>query len=650
MTLVVLYATAIRFLSLLYPEEDRTRFSGPAMLSAGLLAFSGPFWFHSLVAEVYTLHSFFISLVLLLLLLWREKDDVRYLYSAALVYGLSSGNHATMAFLLPAILLLYFCWARVDVGRHLVATVLFFLIGLSVYGYLPLRSLAEPSMDWGNPETLKGFLYHVTDRKDAATHFSHFRDAGAGSDSVSLWMSATFVFSKVWRVVYNFLSDVWINLTPITAIGFLAGAAFCWKRNRRFFWFAFLIVAVNIAFFVNWRGESYFPSYIIAGLFTAVALFAVFIKGRESGDGKGENDSVTIAPAIDWRRLAFIGMACVIPFNAVSNYQKADRSGLYFGETLLKRMSLSLEDRSLFLTGMSWFNFYYHNDVMRLRDDVTAIRAWDFMDPDVPSLLTPRRYPDLNLPEPAEHRFDSRAESLKYIRDLFQRNETHRPILMDQNLTFFEQFPLEEDFEPYRNLLLKYRGNFSRGIGEPVPAEVFKEFKDWMEEELRKPGIFQTQWIVKVSFYIPSFAEHYHQTGRYEDEREILKLMRDFLGQQGADWWFKQIESLRLDGKIKRAWEELAIMKKKFPNQFETHFMEGLLLHTEGDWKGSIRHLKQAVALNPNAFKPRLELGKVLQMMGQAEQAAKAWVAARQNIRTLRDWNEMQEVRQALTS
>lgn len=347
--------------------------------------------------------------------------------------------------------------------------------------------------------------------------------------------------------------------------------------------------------------------------------------------------------SIDWRRLVFVGMACVIPFNVISNYQQADRSGLYFGESLLKRVSLSLEDRSIFVTGMSWFNFYYHNDVMRLRDDVTAIKAWDLIGPDVPDLLTQRRYPDLVLPEVSRHRFDSREGSLKYVQDLFQGNESHRPILMDQNLTFFEQFPLEEDFQPYRNLLLKYRSGSSEDTKEPGSRAAFEEFKSLLQAEVNKPRIYQTQWINKIAFYIPSIAAHYHETKRYQQEREVLKLMYDFLGHRGPDWWFKRIDNLILDAQNKKARQEFALMKTQFPNQFETLFMEGLLLRAEAKLEESIKHLQQTVALKPGDFRPRLELAKTLQMLGKDEQAARELDGAKKNIRTLREWKRMQK-------
>lgn len=654
LTLALLYIAAIHFLALIYPGEDRSRFIGPALLSAGLLAFSGPFWFHSLVAEVYTLHSFFICLTLLLLFLWGEKSDVRYLYIAALSYGLSAGNHGTVAFILPAILILYFSWNTGNVVRNLLTAVFFFLIGFSVYAYLPIRSLADPAIDWGNPETLKGFLYFVTDRHDADTHFSYFRKQSASAEAVvvSFWESAGALFAKLWYVVRGFLTDVSKHLTPLAAVGFLVGAALCLKRNRALFFFTFIIVAVNAAFFVGWKQESYFPSYIVVCLFTALALFAFLFK-RRKGKMRTPEYNPSIATerksllngksSLGWQGLVFIGMACMVPLNIASNLSKADRSGLYFAETMMQKMSLSLENRSVFITGTSWFNIFYIHEVMRLRDDVTPIIAWGLFDKYVPSYLSSKRYPDLNLPDPADHSFNGDGGSLKYVEDLFNRNRRQRPIIIDQNMRFFEFFPVENDFQTTRHMLLKYRPQSTDNTKETFPDPAFSEFKDLLLQETGKPRIFQTEWINKILFYIPSFASYYHQTGQYENEREVLQLMNEFLGQRGVDWQFQLIDNFILDGKIKAAREKFQILKTQFPTHFKTHLLEGLLLRAEGNLEDSRKRLQEAVALNPNAFRPRLELGRVSLLMGNQEQAVREFEAARKNIRTLHEWKQFQQ-------
>ena len=97
---------------------------------------------------------------------------------------------------------------------------------------------------------------------------------------------------------------------------------------------------------------------------------------------------------------------------------------------------------------MSWINFNYHNDVTRLRDDVTSINAWDLLSDDPPSILTPRRYADLKLPDESNHRFDSQEGAWNYFRDLIDANISERPIILEQNLILYERFPLVPRLRP----------------------------------------------------------------------------------------------------------------------------------------------------------------------------------------------------------
>jgi hypothetical protein len=65
----------------------------------------GPFWFHAVIAELYTAAAAFVASVLLLILLWRETDNWRYLAAAGLIGGLSLGVHNTVALSTPSILI-----------------------------------------------------------------------------------------------------------------------------------------------------------------------------------------------------------------------------------------------------------------------------------------------------------------------------------------------------------------------------------------------------------------------------------------------------------------------------------------------------------------------------------------------------------------
>ena len=636
--LVCLYVTATRVLALLEPEADPSGFTWPALLPAGFLAFAIPFWFHSLVAEVYTLHVLFTCAVLLLLILWRQKDDLRFLFLAALVYGLSAGNHPTVALYLPAILVLFFCWNKTNSGRNLALSIVFFLIGLSVYLYLPLRSLTEPSMDWGNPETLSGFIYQVTDQKDVGTHFSVFQEkqgTGSVSQATSILSQLAGLTVKVGQIVRRLLEDLNTSLLPVTVLGFLAGGYLCFRKNKPLFFFFLIVVGFNSAFFTFWRRESFLPSYIVACLLTSIFLYVCFVKRIENRDAASESASGQIR----WRGIALAVLFFLIPWMASTNYLRVDRSGLYFGESLLKRVFLSLDERALFISGISWFNFYYHQDVTRLREDVTAVKAWDLLAPDPPSMLTRRRYPHLNLPVPSRYNFDSRETARIYVLDLLRLNATERPVLVEQNKIFLDEFDLVGPLKPHRNILLKFFQEKTTSM-ESQQEQVFDEWEEFLEADARQPGLLRDwTWSSKVAFYLESYAQYCHDRGWFPLERRILNLMEGAVGSRGPGFQLNRIDNLVRDEQLPVARKQWLSMKQMYPEHFQTGLAEGILLRAEGNLTGSLSALKKSVKSNPAAFRPRLELATAYGLGGNRDAQERELNAARVRAGTLKQFN-----------
>ena len=641
LTLVFLYLSTNLFLEILFgPGKSRTI---AGLFPALLLAFSQPFWYHALVAEVYTLHSFFTCLIIYLLLQWKMKEDVRFLYASAFLYGLSAGNHATVVFYLPAIVLLFFAWERMEHFKNLLVSSLIFLIGFSVYLYLPIRSFAEPTIDWGNPETFQGFLYQVTDRQHAETHFDQL-PAGNLEKTNTIWPDLSSLGTNALHVLKMLAHDLNKQLTPVAVVGFLVGALLCFKANRPLFFFFLLIVAVNASFFAGWRKESYFPSHIVACLWTSVFLCWLLQAKWTNNNSPGSQNS---PESKNWFPTNLQTMVPLILVGCVawlisSNYSKVDRSGNYFAESLLQRMILSLDDNSIFVAGISWFNSAYHQDVMRLRDDVTFVKAWDFLDTHPPSLMTSKKYPDLKLPAPENYRFSSRAEAYLYATDFFDQNSRLRPLLIEQNISFLQEFPLAEKLVPHHNLLLRYRDDRSNLLS---PGEGFGEFKQWLEEELGLPGIQnESAWINKVSYYIPSFAAYFHSAGYYKEEREALMVMHEFLGQRGVAWHLKMVDNLILDGKLEDARKKWETMKNKFPDFFATHLAEGLVFQSEENYEGAIRSFNRALKADPEAFRPYLEKSLAWLGSGNKEKTISTLRVARKKIKTLTDLKRIRSV------
>ena len=143
---------------------------------AGLgLAATPIVWRIATHADPHALHLTFVAILVWLLVRWEEarrsgpdRAD-RWLLAAAVVSGLSAGNHSlTLLLALPiALYVLAVEPAIVGRGRFFVACALAVIVPtILVYLQLPLRGGAIPGLEadlvYGSPDTLAGFAYVVT--------------------------------------------------------------------------------------------------------------------------------------------------------------------------------------------------------------------------------------------------------------------------------------------------------------------------------------------------------------------------------------------------------------------------------------------------------------------------------------------------------
>ena len=131
-----------------------------------LLAFSPSFWAEANVQRVYALGALFVALATAAAWRWYRRRDTSSLAWAFFLGGLGATNHAFMAVYtvaLGAAVLAREPRIR-ERPRRIAAAGGAFLLGLLPYLYLPLRSRANPRLDWGDPETLRNFLAVVLRR------------------------------------------------------------------------------------------------------------------------------------------------------------------------------------------------------------------------------------------------------------------------------------------------------------------------------------------------------------------------------------------------------------------------------------------------------------------------------------------------------
>jgi len=652
LALLILYMTSVTFLRVLAGSEDSdSSFLWPSLLPVGFLAFSIPFWGNTMLAEVYTLHTLFTALMILCLLKWKEKEDVRFLYSAALIYGLSAGNHGTVAFYLPAILILFFFWCRKDRWKHLSLCVLFFLWGFSIYLYLPIRSLTEPTFDWGNPETLQGFLFQVTDRKDSHTHFGILEQATASSaviaetqESAMIWIAT--IFLKIKRIGFIFLTDVYHNLSLVSVVGFLAGAIICFRKSLSFFIFCAVIVGTNIAFFKFWRGEAFLPSYIIVCLFTSLfihqIIFTRWWKPKVSNSSDESLEKIIfnkVGPfGIRWGRVAVLLISLAIPWTLIKgNYAKVDHSWNYLSETLTRQVYLTLPDRAVFVSGLSWFFYNYNQDVRRLRDDVTAVTVWDLISPHRTGLLTARRYPNLFLPDEEQHDFKSLEGISGYAQEFLEKNSVSMPVVMEQISTMQEQTKFISRWQPYRNVLLQF--DASKSDSSFSHEQSWEELKHLLESELSRPSSGRDMdWLNNPKVWVYSMRDYFHNTGEYELEREALMMIGGFFGQNNSlQWKFQYLDNLISDRRFGKAKVMLDGIKEMAPESYEALLGEGLILSAHGQQNKALDAFQKASHLAQQPFRVNLEMAKALKDLKKDRPAQEAFRKAQSYISNVRE-------------
>lgn len=140
-----------------------------AAATALLLGFSLPVWSVAVDVEV---HALTLAILGVLWLATERAEHGGELLLFSFLCGLALTNHMSAA---SAVLGAVFCVAmanRFDVRRQLPLLGAMFVLGLSLYLFLVLRTWARPLLAWGNPYNIERFWWHVTGKQYQVWMFS----------------------------------------------------------------------------------------------------------------------------------------------------------------------------------------------------------------------------------------------------------------------------------------------------------------------------------------------------------------------------------------------------------------------------------------------------------------------------------------------
>lgn len=172
------FLTLIAFTTLLsLISPSRLKEKQPVLVFLGLFAitltfaFSDTFWSVTETAEVYTLHALLAVCLFVSLVLFSQRGG-RHILLFFYLLGMSLTNNVTIAYLIPAFICFLVMERKRIEKRFLFPSFLLFLLGISLYGYIPLRAQFDPVFNWGNASTVRNFIHLLTAREFSKGFFS----------------------------------------------------------------------------------------------------------------------------------------------------------------------------------------------------------------------------------------------------------------------------------------------------------------------------------------------------------------------------------------------------------------------------------------------------------------------------------------------
>jgi len=314
-----------------------------AIFASLLLAFSPSFWAEANVQRVYTLNALFVALTTAVAFSWYRSRESRRLFLAFFLSGLGATNHTFMV--IYGIALTAFALitepSLFQKPRTLL-TAAAFGAGLLPYLYLPLRSRADPPLDWGNPESLSSSV-RVILRQD-------FWERA--------WIESP---ADLFVIASDYLRGLGWELFWAGAILALVGAVAGWRRRWPVL-LPLLVMAGNLLSMALHGSRSdiflwhryYIPSYLMAAMLAGLGCQMLLER---------------LPRRTRFLPLAVPALALVIgwsPFDR-SHYRIAEDFSRTLLETLPPGAHLSATDDNIL------FVLIYLHFVERLRPDVDLI-------------------------------------------------------------------------------------------------------------------------------------------------------------------------------------------------------------------------------------------------------------------------------------
>lgn len=398
----------------------------PTMAAMSFIyAFGVTVWQQATAIEVYSLHLLMICLTLFLFLkgILSQEKNINFLLGASFTLGLSFTNHLTTVLILPAVLYLFFKrpgekldFSKARMKQFGILSIPF-VIGLSLYLYLPFRADMQPDFNWGYvSRSWDKFLYHVMGKQYQVWMFSgteawkeNFGKFFAGLPGLLVFAVIIPFFYAVLKIIKGENKSLWATLLMVSPIA--VPLYLVYKKSTSMFYFLILLIFTCIAYSFNYSIhdiESYFlTAYIAIIIFTALNAIEL-VKEFEK-----------YAPII-----------LLSPFlSLANNFHECNLSNDYAVKEYTYTLMNNLEPNAVIISSQwdYWCSaFWYYNKIENVRPDISLIekellrRTWY-------TYTLDKWYPDIMN--------KCKIEEELYMRDLelFESNGNYNPQSIQMN-------------------------------------------------------------------------------------------------------------------------------------------------------------------------------------------------------------------------
>jgi hypothetical protein len=312
-----------------------------AIAGSMILIVNPIFWWNSILIEVYVPSAMFVTLIILLTLLWKQTEKPIYLAFAGLVGGLGLGLHGTVPVLAPAVLVYLVISARTK--KAWLAAIIGACIGILLVPitFFVIDSFNASSSYYNASVRHALFVWNMTP-KDFDSLLERFNFVYFARQ----FDGPFFGFNEFRSDVKHYLQALFRDFSPFTITAMLLGGVYCFLRSKVDFVFLALAylcqLAVVLTIGVIEVVVFYVPGYAILAIFAGMGIAFIFTAARSFLDNLFKQNTFLKSSSTVLLGILLI-LGCVFPYLDYMSNAWDDRAVSFLENTPYAEFPLPLD-------------------------------------------------------------------------------------------------------------------------------------------------------------------------------------------------------------------------------------------------------------------------------------------------------------------